>query len=96
MKNLLIISFLSLCLASCSQKHKANIKTHIHFQERFLTVALDSTTTWHQIIDAADLFADSLSVIAEDTNNLRNRLAAQEWGYRTIYVLSDLYEQKKE
>lgn len=62
----------------------------------FLEVALDSTSTWQQIIDAADLFADSLFILAEDTINGNYRLAAQEWGYMTIYVLSAIYDKKKE
>ena len=66
-----------------------------HFQHTFLDVLLDTASTWQQILDAASLFTDSLCIIAVDTVNGNYRLAAQEWGYSTIYLLSDLYEQKK-
>lgn len=83
-----------LSLLSCGQKNDNNYQPK--FQETFVEVALDTTSTWQQIVDAANIFADSLSIIAEDTVYGKYRLAAQEWGYTTIYLLSDLYEQKKE
>ena len=74
---------------------KQNILQH-HFQEAFIGVVLDTTSTWNQIIDAANDFTDSLYIIAVDENNGNYRLAAQEWGYTTIYLLTEIYDKKLE
>lgn len=96
MKKFIIIIVCVCYLASCSPNQRQDNNSAHHFQESFLDVVLDSTSTWQQILDAANLFADSLCIIAIDTLNGNNRLAAQQWGYMAIYTLSDLYEQKKE
>lgn len=88
----IIITITLLSLLSCGYKSKDDKMYQPHFQETFFEVALDSTSSWQQIIDAADLLADSLSIIAEDINNYKYRLAAQKWGYEAINMLSDLYE----
>lgn len=96
MKRLLLLITVCFLVISCGKDKKNSTASEPKFQMSFLKVALDSTSTWHQIIDAANLFTDSLCIIAVDTLNGNKRLAAQQWGYMAIYTLSDLYEQKKE
>lgn len=94
------ISFVALSLlffVSCGRKQQSvTAEPQLQFQYTFIDVAIDSTSTWKQIIDAANEFTDSLYIIAVDENNGNYRLAAQEWGYTTIYLLTEIYDKKLE
>ena len=96
MKRIVFILPLLFQLACSQRTQNGTIETQHTFQYAFVDVILDSTSTWGQIIDAANIFTDSLFVLAGDENNGPNRLAAQEWGYTTIYLLTEVYEQKLE
>ena len=96
MKRLVAISILFPLLLSCKHSQHQDAITQPQFQYTFIDIAIDSTSTWNQIIDAANEFTDSLYIIAVDENNGNLRLAAQEWGYTTIYLLTEIYEQKLE
>ena len=97
MNKIITFTIILSVLCSCGQKpQKEQDVSRPHFQDTFLDVVLDSNSTWQQILDAAGLFTDSLCIIAVDTMNGNYRLAAQGWGYMTIYLLSDLYNLRKD
>ena len=98
MKKLIPIAVIFISLfASCQQhRQKSESSSQPTFQKTFLDVVLDSTATWKQINEAAIAFVDSLAIIAVDESNGKNRLAAQQWGYMTIGLLSEKYEELKE
>ena len=98
MKKLTPIIIIALAFFSCGQHHRQKGESTYKptFQKAFLDVILDSTSTWSQINEAATVFVDSLVIIAADETNGNNRLAAQQWGYMTIELISEKYAEMKE
>lgn len=62
----------------------------------FISVMLDSTSSWKQVIDVVYPFTDSVCVAAVDESSLRNRMFGQEWGYTIIEALTEKYEELEE
>lgn len=98
MKKLIPIMIISIALFSCGQQYrqKGENASKPTFQKAFFDVILDSTSSWPQINEAATAFVDSLVIIAADETNGNNRLAAQQWGYMTIELISEKYSEMKE
>lgn len=95
-----LIPIVAICIvlfASCRQhRQESECASQPSFQKIFLDAVLDSTATWAQINEAATAFVDSLVIIAADESNGKNRLAAQQWGYMTIELLYETYDEMKE
>ena len=92
-----VVAIFIVLFASCRQHQQGSESaSQPTFQKTFLDVVLDSTATWAQINEAATAFVDSLFIIAADESNGKNRLAAQQWGYMTIELLYETYDEMKE
>ena len=98
MKKLIPIAIIFVAFFSSCQQNRQGSQNESHptFQKAFLDVVLDSTATWAQINEAATAFVASLVIIAADESNGKNRLAAQQWGYMTIELLYETYDEMKE
>lgn len=78
---------------SCGQKQKVHNNTFDELTEEFDNILTDSTSTWEEVTNVANVFVDSLIVLAGDKYNLRNRLIAQDNGYLTIHHIMEKYEE---
>lgn len=69
MRKFVLFATVLFCICSCNNSNKkGRAEIRPQFQYTFIDVILDTTSTWTQILDAANTFTDSLSIIAADEN----------------------------
>ena len=95
MRKLYFIVSIILSIHSCGQSQGTISSTTLSINDTF-DVMLDSTSSWQQVVEATSSLIDSLSLIADDQTSLRNRMAAQQWGYMAIELLEERYSEIKE
>ena len=95
MRKLFFIVSIILSIHSCGQSQGTISSTTLSINDTF-DVMLDSTSSWQQVVEATSSLIDSLSLIADDQTSLRNRMAAQQWGYMAIELLEERYSEIKE
>ena len=82
---------LLVCIGCGPKKQQNKPHTMREVGEYALSVLMDSTSTWKEVIEAVNPLVDSLSMAAIDENDLRRRLSAQELGYIVIESIVDKY-----
>ena len=96
MKRIIILFVILFCFFSCGQSQKKTVyRSCQELEEAFDSLAMDPNATWDEIVSFANLFADTLAIRANDSENLRNRIMAQDNGYMLIAFVTDKYDELK-
>ena len=95
-RTLLIITIIIVVISFGLNRKKTTPKTLDQLHHEFVDVMLDSTASWKQVTDVANPFVDSLCAAAADESSLKNRMFGQEWGYMTIELMSEKYDELNE
>lgn len=97
MKKIVTLIIVLCCYYSCGDTHqKINKNNSAKTPAYYFDIITDTTSTRTQILESATEFIDSISLWARDEHNLKNRIAAQQFGYMTIDALLEIsYENKR-